>query len=302
LRFGLIALLLFTSMIITFSAHAAEDPCSYCGVWVPVSQKYDSRYSSNDRLAVTEHTIALPGCQTAKSTQVFLTDKTSYGPPETARIKPLKAILQVEGLINCASPIAGLSNGALVEIELRPREYQNSEELALVVFASTTLEEIKASYTYQLVPTPPGQKQMKKSPPRPRELGGWWFIRENYDPCGEGSGRGAYNCAAIKHKKADDTLGVEWSRLLNKVASGKKKELVPIQEAWLKACSAKCAKEGVDRGYHPWGLAHETSCLAVAKLNRSSELQTLYECISGGRKDCPQLRNKPQPVRPPDRQ
>lgn len=262
-------------------------------VWIPFSEKNDSPYSSNDRLTITEQTIALPGCQAAKSTQVFLTDKTSFVPPETARIKPLKVILRIEGPVNCRSPLSGLSNGGLVEIQLRPRGYENSEEIELTLFATTSLEELKASYTFQLIPTPPGQKQIKKSPPRPKELGGWWFIRENYDPCGESAGGGAWICSAIEHKKADELLNSEWNRLLKVITPDKKKALIAIQEKWLKECQAECAKEGVDRGYHPWGLAYETSCLAREKRERSTEFRELNECIRSGRLDCPQLKDKP---------
>jgi uncharacterized protein YecT (DUF1311 family) len=293
MKYGLMILSLLTSIVCVLPVYPAEDSCSYCGIWIPFSQKYDSPYSSNDRLTITEQSIALPGCSPAKSTQVFLTDKASYIAPETARLKPLKIIIQIEGSINCASPLPGLSNGTLIEIQLRPRGHANSEELALVLFAPTTLEQLKASYTHQLIPTPPGQKQMMKRPPRPNELGGWWFIREKYDPCGEGEGRGAWICSAIEHKKADEVLNSEWSRLLNVITPDKKKALITTQKKWLKECSVECAKEGVDRGYHPWGLAYETSCLAREKRERSIEFRELNECIRSGKLDCPQLKNKP---------
>jgi uncharacterized protein YecT (DUF1311 family) len=286
-------LLLLTSMVFTLPVYPAEDSCSYCGVWIPFSEMSEASYTSSDRLIITEHTIALPGCSPAKSTQVFLTDKTDYVPPEDARVKPLKTILRIKGPVSCDLPHPGLSDGVLIEIKLRPRGYENSEELELVLFAPTTLEELKASYTHQLIPTPPGQKQMMKRPPRPNELGGWWFIREKYDPCGEGEGRGAWICSAIEHKKADEVLNSEWSRLLNVITPDKKKALITTQKKWLKECSAECAKEGVDRGYHPWGLAYETSCLAREKRERSIEFRELNECIRNGKLDCPQLKNKP---------
>ena len=290
---GLMILSLLTSIVCVLPVYPVEDPCSYCGVWIPFSQNYDSPYSSNDRLTITEQSIALPGCSPAKSTQLFLTDKASYIAPETARLKPLKIIIQIEGSMNCASPLPGLSNGTLIEIQLRPRGYENSEELALVIFAPTTLEEIKASYTYQLIPTPAGKKQMMKRPPRPKGLGGWWFIREKYDPCGEGAGRGAWICSAIEHKKADEALNAEWKRLLTVITPDKKQGLIITQKKWLEECSAECTKEGVDRGYHPWGLAYETFCLAREKRERSIEFRELNECIRSGKLDCPQLKEKP---------
>ena len=293
MRYGLITLSLLTSIVCVQPVYPVEGSCSYCGVWIPFGEKNDSPYSSNDRLTITEQTVALPGCRPTKSIQVFLTDKIPYIAPETARLKPLKTILQIEGPMNCARPLPGLSNGALVEIKLRPRGYENSEEIELTLFAPDRLEELKASYTYQLTPTPPGQKQMKKSPPRPKELGGWWFIRENYDPCGEGTGPGAWICSAIEHKKADEVLNAEWNRLLNVIAPDKKKALITTQKKWLKESKAECAKEGVDRGYHPWGLAYETSCLAREKNERSIEFRELNECIRSGKLDCPDLKNKP---------
>jgi uncharacterized protein YecT (DUF1311 family) len=196
--------------------------------------------------------------------------------------------------MNCARQLPGLSNGALVEIVLRPRGYANSEELAIVLFAPTTLEELKASYTSELIPTPPGEKQMMKRPPRPKELGGWWLINEKYDPCGEGEGRGALNCALIEHKKADEALNTEWQRLLTVITPDKKKSLITAQKKWLKASASICAKERAkDRGYHPWGLAYETSCLAKNKINRAEQFQVLRECISGGEENCQQLEKKP---------
>lgn len=194
------------SLIFVLSAHPAENLCSYCGVWIPFSEKYDSPYSASDRLTITEQTVALPGCSSKKATQIFFTDETDYGYSETDRLKPLKTILQIEGPMNCARPLPGLSNGALVEIKLRPRGYKNSEEIELTLFAPTSFEELKASYTYKFIPTPPGQKQKVKRTQRPKELGGWWFARENYDSCGEGEGRGSWICASIADKKADELL------------------------------------------------------------------------------------------------
>ncbi len=139
----------------------------------------------------------------------------------------------------------------------------------------------------------PGEKQKVKRPPRPKELGGWWFIRENYDPCAEGAGRGTWICSAIKHKKADEELNYEWNRLLSVIKSDKKISLIATQRKWLKKCSTECAKEGIDSGYHPWGLANETFCLASKKKERSIEFRELYDCINSGKLNCPQLKDKP---------
>ena len=294
MRYGLITLSLLTSVVCVIPVYPAEDSCPYCGVWIPFdhSEKNDSPYSSNDRLTITEQTVALPGCQPTKSIQVFLTDRIPYIAPETARLKPLKTILQIEGPMNCARPLPGLSNGALVEIKLRPHGYENSEDIELTLFAPTSLEELKASYTFQLIPTPPGQKQMKKSPPRPKELGGWWFVREDYDPCSAG-GEGAWICSAIEHKKADELLNSEWNRLLKVITPDKKKALIAIQKKWLKECQTECAKKGVTEGYHYHELAYETFCLAREKRGRSVEFRELNECIRSGKFDCPQLKDKP---------
>jgi uncharacterized protein YecT (DUF1311 family) len=216
-----------------------------------------------------------------------------YGPQEAVDRGQLKAILLIEGPISCASPTFVPSNGALVEIKLRPLPYKNSERLELVIFAPTTLEEIKASYTYQLIPTPAGQKQMIKHPPRPKEVGGWWFIREEYNPCDESTDKGAWICSVINHKKADETLNTEWTRLLGVVAPATKHELISTQNKWRKACSAKCVKKISDAGTHSWGLAYETSCLAEEKAIRSQKFRELYECIQSGKLDCPKLENKP---------
>lgn len=279
MRYGLLILSLLTSIIFVLPLYAAEDSCSYCGVWIPFSEMSDASYNSSDRLTITEHTIALPGCSPAKSTQVFFTNKTDYGPPEDALVKPLKALLKIEGQINCNLPLTGLSNGALVEINLRPRGYKNSEEIELIVFAPSPLTEIKYADIHVVVPT------------NRKELGGWWFVREEYDYCSEGEGRGVWICSAIDHKKADEELNTEWNNLLTVIKPDKKKIIISTQKKWLKACSKTCAKEGAESGgYHPWGLAYETFCLARNKIDRAMEFRSLHECISGGKKNCHQLK------------
>ena len=165
MKYRVTTLSLLASIACVLPVYPAEQSCPYCGIWVPYSEKVGSDYRSNDRLTLTEHTIALPGRSPTKATQVFVTHETGYVPPETARHKPLKAILRMEGEMECARGMPDLANGALVEIELRPRS--SSEELVLTLFAPESLEELKASYMNHLTATSRGKKDTVKRPPFP---------------------------------------------------------------------------------------------------------------------------------------
>jgi uncharacterized protein YecT (DUF1311 family) len=292
MKYGLTILLLVMSLAFVLPVYPSDDLCSYCGVWVPFSG--NPTYSFNDRLTITEQTIALPGCSPAKTKQVLVTYKADYRASEEARLKPLKTVLKIEEPMKCVRHLPGLSNGALVEIQLRPRGYEDSEEIALELFDPNNFEALKDSYTEELIHTPPGEMQMVKRPPSPVALGRWWFIRERYDPCFEGAGRGVWICSALKHKKADELLNSEWRRLLTVIMPEKKRSFITTQKKWLKACESKCAQEGVKNGgYHPWPLAMETYCLANYKTDRAKEIESLYECINHGKGHCPKLKSIP---------
>jgi uncharacterized protein YecT (DUF1311 family) len=289
----LVLFILFASSVIAVPS-SADDPCPYCGVWMPYGKYHCLTFHSSDRLTVTQDSVSLPGCPSVKINRLFLAYDRDAPATGKERPQPLKAIIQTDETLICPERSPALSKRTLIEIELCPSGYLNCEELKLTIFGPTTLEHIKASYTYDPIPTLPGGKQRVKRPPRPKELGEWWFILETHDPCDDGTGWGAYVCSQLEDKKADEEIDMEWKKLLAAAAPKDKGGLISRQKTWLVTSNRKCAKEGQEwQPSHSWVLANEAMCMAEAKKKRSIEFRRLHDCIRSGKSKCPSLTSKP---------
>jgi uncharacterized protein YecT (DUF1311 family) len=271
--FGLFLIVLFSP----FTAQGSAS-CLYCGNWIPFSSVGGSPYSSGDRLRITEQNIALPGCASAPVRNLLF----DAGYPQVT-------VFRIENLPECSKALFGLAVGSLVEVGLRPGHLEGGEEIFLSIFPADAFEDLKASYVYELAPTPQGEKQNIRKHPRPKEIAQWWFVREGYDPCGEGYERGAWICASLKHKKADEALNEEWQRLISIVPQEDKETLNTRQKRWLKEMARACLNES--GALFP--AASDLFCWARRKIKRSDQFRELYECIRSGRSQCPQLPSVP---------
>jgi uncharacterized protein YecT (DUF1311 family) len=263
----------------------AREPCLYCGVWVQYGGIYET-YTSSNRLIITDNSISLPGCAATYYSQVYLTNKIGYGGNESIDPRELKSILKVDNTDNCSFLANNPGRYSLLEIVTRPLGFPNSERLNLVIFHPTTIDDIKASYTYELVPTPKGQKQMMKHPPRPKELAHEAFIRELYNPCEEGGAGGTWICASMAYKKADESMNAEWNDLMNLIKGKEKKKLILLQNKWKKECQSNCAKAFGVGGAFQFQNAHNEFCLADGRGKRAEQIKLLAECIRSKNNNC----------------
>jgi uncharacterized protein YecT (DUF1311 family) len=241
----------------------------YYGKWVPYAETTNIKFISSDRLIIGENKLVLPG-----------------GPEYK-----IKGVYNYDNEAKCIVQIYNLMKEIYIEIKVTEGPYENSERLFVTVFGPTTLEAIKASYAYKLIPTPLGKKQKVSRPPRPKEVAGWWFIRENHNPCDEGTNRGTWICSVIAHKKADESLNFEWKRLMSIVSKIHKKSLIANQNKWLKSCSEKCVEKITEGASVSWGLSEEAFCLADQKIKRSKEIFELYGRIQNDNSITPKLTN-----------
>jgi len=254
---------------------------------MPTTKTPDQPHLAGERLFIDTSTIALPGCIATKVIKAFSID------PQQKQLLSLqveagaevRAIFKTDGKSKCERPLPDIPDGTIIEIALRERG-PGGEVLAVTLFEKSAYDDLLASYTYELVPTPPGMKQQVKRKPRPKEIVNWTLIRAGYNACDEGSDFGAIICANAKLYEADGKLNSDWRRLTGILSDKDRASVVSQQRSWLKEVFSSCKEKNVMGWNDRWVYSFETICQAGKYELRAAQFRQAYECISTGKTNC----------------
>ncbi len=259
--------------------------CDYCGEWQPAGRSMPGPLSGGEKIIINDSSLTLPGCKDTHIIKRYFRkgDKVIFGGGKESDLNQLVVVFELEANPECRKPIAAVSEGTLVEIELTPRFWENSEELMVTLLPREALDELLKYYSSELQAIPSIAKN-----PKPEQIVYWWAIRSGYNPCDEGTPNGSYLCAQAEFYVADGKLNDAWGKLLKSTSSNKfRKGLVARQKAWLVATNKSCLESASPEEWH-WKMAEalQIMCSAEKYSERADEFLALEACLRSGNTNC----------------